>query len=215
MLMHSKSHTLSSLPLTIRYSGPADVPEAEWTTNAAWADLIHRVEVELEKQILRFKLTISERPQLEWSWQEELSRGGMECTILIYIHTGVTGVSVQKRKYLHWIALEQTPNLNNEVAFAASAHNLLVRSGAEDTTRQALRNKSASIRASPQAARKKRFTKLDMIYQVLINLKISNLGPAQGERKEECQEGELVDSDTTKPSGSISQPVARNRLTYV
>ncbi len=121
----------------------------EWTPNAAWVDLIHRVEVELEEQILRFKLIISERPQLEWSWQEELNMGGMECTILIYIHTGAKGVSVQKRKYFHWKALEQTPNLNNEVAFAAPAHNLLMRSDVEDTTRQAFRNKSASIRASP------------------------------------------------------------------
>jgi hypothetical protein len=94
MLMHSKMDTLSSLSLSIRYTGPADEP------NAAWADLIHRLEVEFEEQILRFKLNISEKPQLEWSWQDELSRGGMECTILVYIHTGVKGVSVQKRKYL-------------------------------------------------------------------------------------------------------------------
>jgi len=94
-------HTLPSLPLSIRYSRPVVEPEAKWTRNAAWADLIHRIEVELEEQILRFKLNISERPQLEWSWQEELNKGGMECTILVYIHTGVKGVSAQKRKYLH------------------------------------------------------------------------------------------------------------------
>jgi hypothetical protein len=75
MLMHSKMHTLSSLPLSIRYTRLADEPEAEWTPNATWTDLIHRIQVELEEQILRFKLNISERPQLEWSWQDELSRG--------------------------------------------------------------------------------------------------------------------------------------------
>jgi len=74
-LLHSKMHTLPSLPLSIRYSRPAVEPEAEWTPNAAWEDLIHRVEVELEEQILRFKLIINERPQLEWSWQGELNRG--------------------------------------------------------------------------------------------------------------------------------------------
>jgi hypothetical protein len=49
MLMHSKSHTLPSLPLSIRYSGLAGEPEAGWTPNEAWVDLIHRVEVELEE----------------------------------------------------------------------------------------------------------------------------------------------------------------------
>jgi hypothetical protein len=76
MLMHSKMHTLPSLPLNIRYSGPTVEPKVEWTPNAAWVDLIHRIEVELEEQILRFKFNINERPQLEWSWQEELNRGG-------------------------------------------------------------------------------------------------------------------------------------------
>jgi hypothetical protein len=50
---------------------------------------------------------------------------------------------------------------------------------------------------------------------ISMNLEISSLGLAQGELLEECREGELVDSDATKPSGSISQPAARNRLTYV
>jgi hypothetical protein len=49
----------------------------------------------------------------------------------------------------------------------------------------------------------------------LMNPKISSPGPAQGELLEECREGELVDSNIIKPSGSISQPAARNRLTYV
>jgi hypothetical protein len=40
-------------------------------------------------------------------------------------------------------------SLNNEVAFATPTHNLLMRSGTEDTTRQALRNRLTSIRASP------------------------------------------------------------------
>jgi hypothetical protein len=54
VLMHSKPHTVSSVPLSIRYAGPAIEHEAEWTPNTAWADLIH--------QVLRFKFTISERP---------------------------------------------------------------------------------------------------------------------------------------------------------
>jgi hypothetical protein len=104
------------------------------------------------------------------------------------------------------------PNLNNEVAFATSTHNFLMRSGAKGTTRQALKNRSASIRTSLQAARKKMFTKLDMT--ILMNSEISSLGPAQGEHKEECRESKLLASNTTRPSRSISQLAARNRLIY-
>jgi hypothetical protein len=214
VLMHSKPHTLPSLPLSIRYVGPAIEPEAEWIPNSAWANLIHQAELELEEQILRFKFTISKRPQLEWSWQEELSRGGMECTILVHIDMGAKRVSVQKRKHLHWKALEQTLNLDNEIAFAAPAHNLLIRSGDEDSTRQALKNRWANLRASPQAARKKkRFTRLDMT--ILMNPETSSPDPAQGEPLEDWQVGEFAAEATTKPSGSINPPVARNKLTYV
>ncbi|CAM6074849.1 unnamed protein product [Sphagnum tenellum] len=62
VLMHSKPYTLPNLPLSIRFVRPAIEPEAEWTPNTAWADLIHQVELELEEQILRFKFTISKRP---------------------------------------------------------------------------------------------------------------------------------------------------------
>jgi len=143
-----------------------------------------------------------------------VKRGGMECTILVHIHTRAKGVSVQKRKHLHWKALEQTLNLDNEVAFAAPAHNLLMRSGEEDSTRQALKNRWASLRASPQAVRKKkRFTKLDMT--ILMNPETNSPDPAQGELLEDWQIGKFAAGTTTKPSRSINPPVAGNKLTYV
>ncbi|CAM6044071.1 unnamed protein product [Sphagnum compactum] len=144
-LMRFKEHTPPSLPLNIRLKGPAEELEEEWSTNAAWGELIHQVEVELKDQTLRFYLSISEKPRLEWSWQDEPNKGGMECTILVFIHTGLKGVSVQKRKNLHWIALDHTPDLNNEVAFTVLAHNLLMRKGEVDSSHQELRNRSASI----------------------------------------------------------------------
>jgi hypothetical protein len=49
---------------------------------------------------------------------------------------------------------------------------------------------------------------------ILMNPEINNLGPAQGDHKEECRESKFLASNTTRPSGSISQPTARNRLTY-
>ncbi len=143
--MCSKDHTSPSLPLNIRLKGPAEALEEEWSSEAAWGELIHRVEAELIEQTLRYYLTISEKPRLEWSWHEEPNRGGRECTILAHIHTGTNGVSVKKRKHLHWIALDLTLSLNNEIALTVPAHNLLMGLGAAYTTRQELRNKSASI----------------------------------------------------------------------
>lgn len=61
-LVHSKNQAKSSLPLNIRLDGPV---ETEWIPNSAWADLIQRLEVELEEKALRYKLSISDWPQLE------------------------------------------------------------------------------------------------------------------------------------------------------
>ncbi len=86
----------------------------------------------------------------------------MECTILAYIDTGSSALSVQNKRHLHLKVLEHTPSMNNEVEFAASTHNLLRKTDVESTTRQAHKNCMASILASPQAARKKWFTKVDL-----------------------------------------------------
>jgi hypothetical protein len=102
----------------------------------------------------------------------------MECTILAYIDSGLNALSIQSKWHLHWKALELIPNMNNEVEFAAPAHNLLKRLGAEDETRLALRNHTVSIKASPQATRKKRFTKLDSA--LLLNPQKRSIGPARG-----------------------------------
>jgi hypothetical protein len=64
ILVHSKSQARPSLPLSIRIMGSI---EAEWTQDSARADLIQRLEVELEEKVLRYKLTLKVLPQLEWS----------------------------------------------------------------------------------------------------------------------------------------------------
>jgi hypothetical protein len=72
-LVHSKNQTQPSLPLNIRITRPAN---AEWSHKTAWADLIQRLEVELEEKVLRYRLTLKDQRQVKWSWQEEMSRGG-------------------------------------------------------------------------------------------------------------------------------------------
>jgi hypothetical protein len=85
--------------------------------------------------------------------------------------------------------------------------------GAAYTTRQELRNKSASIQASPQAARKKRFSRLDMT--VLMNPEIDSLVSTQGDSRDGSKGSKLQPNTSINHPGSISQPAARNRLTYV
>ncbi len=52
--------------------------------------------------------------------------------------------------------------MNNEVKFSTPAHNLLMKTEVENSAHQENKNRSVNIQASPQAAKKKRFTKLDI-----------------------------------------------------
>ncbi|CAK9208949.1 unnamed protein product [Sphagnum troendelagicum] len=46
-LVHSKNKTPSSLPLSIRLSGPMESKEVSWDPNSAWPELMQRIELEL------------------------------------------------------------------------------------------------------------------------------------------------------------------------
>jgi hypothetical protein len=212
MLVHSKNQVLPNLPLSIRITGLAEAMEVEWSPSSALLDLIQRIKLELEEKILRFKLNINEKPQLKWVWQEELSRGGMECTILAYINTGSNALSVQSKRHLHWKVLEHIFSMNNEVEFATPAINLLRKTDVGNTTRQAHKNRTASILASPQATRKKRFTKLDLT--LLMTSQNGSMDPTHTDHKAENKDQKPSSNDHIKLPGSISQPAARNRLTY-
>jgi hypothetical protein len=97
-LVYSKNQARPSLPINMRITGST---EAVWTQDTAWADLTQRLEVELEEKVLRYRLTLKDRPQLEWSWQKESSRGGTECTILAHIDSGTNALSIQNKRHLH------------------------------------------------------------------------------------------------------------------
>ncbi|CAK9871124.1 unnamed protein product [Sphagnum jensenii] len=149
--------------------------EAEWPHDSTWADLIQQLEVELEEKVLKYKLTFKDQPKLEWSWQEVTSRGGVECTILAHIDTGASVLSIQNKRHLHWKVLELIPRMNNDVEFVAPAHNLLMKAETENLTRQESKNRATSIQASPQAARKKCFTKLDIL--TLVTTRLDDTAP--------------------------------------
>ncbi len=211
-LVLSKNQAPPSLPLSLRFSGPMGTEDLEWDPSSAWAELTQRIELELEEKILRFKFSIGVRPQLEWTWHEELSRGGMECTILVHIDTSASVLSVQNRKHFHWKNLDLIPNMNNEVEFSISAHNLLKKVDAGDMTRQAHNNRAASILASPQAAMKKRFTKLDLAR--MLSPQVVNLGLSQAAKEGAGGDQKPLPREVNSHPGSINQPAARNRLTY-
>ncbi|CAK9882577.1 unnamed protein product [Sphagnum jensenii] len=201
-LVHSKNQALPSLPLSIRITRPTEVEDGEWSPSSAWADLIQRIESELEEKILRFKLSITEQPQLEWAWQEELSRGGMECTILAHINTGSNALSIRNKRHLKWKNLEQVHSMNNEVEFAAPAHNLLKKTDEENTSRQAHKNRTASILASLQAARKRRYTKLNLTLFTAYQRATTN--STHIGHKAESEDQKAPPGDHLRPPGSIS-----------
>jgi hypothetical protein len=64
-------------------------------------DLIQHMETPLKESVLKYKLPLKDHLSLEWSWREELSRGGMECTILTHINAGSNAISIQNKRHLH------------------------------------------------------------------------------------------------------------------
>jgi hypothetical protein len=158
ILVHARNQTPPDLPLSIKVTGP---PEERWTQASAQEDLILRLETELEEKVLRYKLAVRGKFHLEWSWQAEPGRGGMECTILAHIRTGSSALSVQNKRHLHWKEIGTNSVMNNDMGGAVATHNLLLKRDPSSTEHLVHKQKMANILASPQAARKKRFVKLE------------------------------------------------------
>jgi len=86
----------------------------------------------------------------------------MECTILAHIWTGSSAFSVQNKRHLHWKEIENIATMNNDTGGAVVAHNLLLKKDPSNTDHLAYKHRMASILASPQVARKKRYIKLKL-----------------------------------------------------
>jgi hypothetical protein len=67
-LVHCRNQSPPNLPLCFRITRPTEASEMEWTQTSARADLTQRIELELEENILRFKWSIRDQLQLDWSW---------------------------------------------------------------------------------------------------------------------------------------------------
>jgi hypothetical protein len=140
----------------------ASPPEERWTQASAQADLVLHLEAELEQKILRYKLAIRECLHLEWSWQVEPGRGRMECTIFAHIHIGTSAICVQNERHLYWKETDSITVMKNEAEFATEAHDLLLKNGPSRIDHQTYKHRMASILASPQVARKRRYIRLDL-----------------------------------------------------
>ncbi|CAM6073044.1 unnamed protein product [Sphagnum tenellum] len=66
-LVHCRNQSQPNLPLYFKISSPTEAAETEWTQESTRADLIQRLELELEENILRFKWCIKDQPHLEWN----------------------------------------------------------------------------------------------------------------------------------------------------
>ncbi|CAM6000944.1 unnamed protein product [Sphagnum balticum] len=185
--------------------------EAEWTQDSAWADLTQRLETELEEKVLRYKLTIKTRPMLEWSWMKESSRGATECTILAHIDSGTSTLSIQNKRHLHWKALDVKTGMGNEMEFSAPAHSLLMKTEAVQSEHQETKNRTASFQASPQAARKKRYTKLN--FAALASTE-ANEESDLGRVGEEDDPLKNLEAAEDRETGSFGSKAARSRLNY-
>ncbi|CAK9200724.1 unnamed protein product [Sphagnum troendelagicum] len=209
ILVNVKNNELPNLPLHIRCMSAS---EEEWTPMSALEDLTRSVESELEEKILGFSLSLKERLALEWSWQEDQAKGGWECTILAHINTGQSGISAQKRRNLHWRTLESISGMTNDVVFAGPTHCLLLKTSPANSDRQAHKSSSASLLASPQAARKKkRYVKLDLSTLVPSNtadlFQASPFGGDTNQGEQGAARHDLM--------GSIDQSAAQTCLGHV
>ncbi|CAN5974573.1 unnamed protein product [Sphagnum jensenii] len=78
---------------------------------------------------------------------------------------------------------------------------------------QESRNHSANIQASPQAARKKRFTKIN--FTLLTSPRASNDAPISPDQVKEEDSQEWPARGDIREPGSFGPKAARNHLTYV
>jgi hypothetical protein len=124
ILVHARNQTPPDLPFNIRVTSP---PEERWTHTSTQESLIRSVEAELEEKVLKYKLGVRGKLHLEWSWQAEPGRGGMECTILAHIRTGSNVISVQNKRHLHWKEIGTISIMNDDTGGAVAAHLLLKR----------------------------------------------------------------------------------------
>jgi hypothetical protein len=88
--------------------------------------------------------------------------GQVRVATLAHIKTGSNALSLQNKWHLHWKEIETISVMSNDTGGATVAHNLLLKRDHSCIGHLVHRQKMASILASPQTTRKKRFVKLEL-----------------------------------------------------
>jgi hypothetical protein len=101
--------------------------------------------------------------------------------------------------------------MGNEMEFSAPAHSLLMKTETVQSEHQESKNRSTSFQASPQAARKKRYTKLN--FTILASSEVNEeCNPRRvGEADDPLESLETADG---REAGSFGSKAAQNRLNY-
>jgi hypothetical protein len=102
--------------------------------------------------------------------------------------------------------------MGNELEFSAPAHNLLMKTEAMHSEHQENKNRSASIQASPQATRKKQYTKLNFATLASPGANGDDAFSPDREKEDDSQEG--LTRDDIRKSGLFGSKAARNRFNY-
>jgi len=98
--------------------------------------------------------------------------------------------------------------MNNEIEFVAPTHNLLLKKGVEGEEGQVHKNKAASRQTSPQGARKKHFTPLDLGRSQTPNVAIHNTTTITNSQDLEWERNEDNSRRSLLPQGSIGTQAA-------
>jgi len=109
--------------------------------------------------------------------------------------------------------MELIPGMNNEMELSAPVHSLLMKADLMNSSRLESKNRAASMQASPQAARKKRFTKLDI--SLTATAQTDGNVPARDETSRQEGDQEALPRDISRSPGSIGEDVACNDRSYV
>jgi hypothetical protein len=102
--------------------------------------------------------------------------------------------------------------MSNEAEFSGPAHSMLMKTVAVTSIWFEDKNRTRSIQASPQAAKKKRYSKVDIVALLIVRPASENIGreaqaPNQVKPKSPTR-------DTNKTPGSIGQSAAWLKLIY-
>jgi hypothetical protein len=130
----------------------------------------------------------------------------MECTILAHISTDANAINVQNNHHLHWKETESISAMNNKIELSAVAHGLLLKNKPTRIVPHSHRHGTTSLMASPEATKKKMYTRLILGYvEAHLN---EGANPFRSVRTEESPTQQTAEPEQEFHQGSIGETTA-------